>query len=188
MLLGYGVSVLSATIILFYLAYTRYEDPADPRFSRVPDEAGGPPLPTVPSVTLLVAVKDEREVIDRCVRSMVGSDYPDLQIVVVDDGSEDGTAERLAELSDQLGITLLALEQNVGKKHALVRGAGSRPARSSPSPTPTASWRRTPCGAASPRSSPTPGWGRSPGTRAPSTPTRPCSPRSRTRGTRARSG
>ncbi len=123
LLLGYGASVLTATILLFYLAYTHYDDPSDVRFSRVPDDAGAPPLPTVPSVTLLVAVKDELEVIERCVRSMVECDYPDLQVIVVDDASGDGTAERLAELERELGFTLLALERNLGKKHALVAGA-----------------------------------------------------------------
>jgi cellulose synthase/poly-beta-1,6-N-acetylglucosamine synthase-like glycosyltransferase len=122
-LLGYGMSVLTATITVFYLAYARYEDPSDPRFSRVPADPGTPALPAVPSVSLLVAVKDEREVIERCVRSMVGSDHPDLQVVVVDDASTDGTAERLAELAEELSFTLVALEENVGKKHALVRGA-----------------------------------------------------------------
>ncbi len=122
-LLGYGMSVLTTTIIIFYLAYTRYEDPSDPRFSRVPDEAGGRPLPEVPSVSLLVAVKDERDVIERCVRSMVRSDHPDLQVVVVDDASTDGTAEHLAALAEELPFTLVRLEHNVGKKHALVQGA-----------------------------------------------------------------
>ena len=41
-LLGYGMAVLAATIVLFYLAYSRYDDPCDPRFSRVPDDAGAP--------------------------------------------------------------------------------------------------------------------------------------------------
>ena len=123
LLLGYGMSVLVATIFMFYLAYTRYDDPADPRFSRVPNTALAPALPPVPSVTLLVAVMNERAVIDRCVRSMVASDYPDLQVVVVDDASTDGTTQRLRELSAELGFTLVALERNAGKKNALVRGA-----------------------------------------------------------------
>lgn len=122
-LLGYGMSVLFSTIWLFYLAYTRYEDPSDPRFSRVPNDAAAPPLPAVPSVSLLVAVKDERYVIERCVRSIVESDYPDLQVIVIDDASVDGTAERLVELSDELRFTLVVLDVNVGKKNALVRGA-----------------------------------------------------------------
>jgi cellulose synthase/poly-beta-1,6-N-acetylglucosamine synthase-like glycosyltransferase len=122
-LVGYGVSVLTATILMFYLAYARYDDPADPRFSKVPNTAGAPALSPVPAVTLLVAVMNEIDVIDRCVRSMVTSDYPDLQVIVVDDASTDGTTDRLRELSGELGFTLVALEHNAGKKHALVRGA-----------------------------------------------------------------
>jgi cellulose synthase/poly-beta-1,6-N-acetylglucosamine synthase-like glycosyltransferase len=122
-LLSYGMSVLLGTIVLFYLAYTRYDDPADPRFAEVPNTADAPPLSAVPSVTLLVAVMNEIDVIERCVRSMVGSDYPDLEVVVVDDASTDGTAERLTELAAELGFTLVALPANRGKKHALVEGA-----------------------------------------------------------------
>jgi cellulose synthase/poly-beta-1,6-N-acetylglucosamine synthase-like glycosyltransferase len=121
--LSYGTAVLVATIFCFYLAYTRYDDLADPRFSRVPDDAGAPALPATPSVTLLVAVMNEEDVIDACVRSMVGCDYPDVQVIVVDDASTDGTAGRLRELAGELDFTFLALERNVGKKNALVRGA-----------------------------------------------------------------
>ena len=123
LLLGYGVCVLFSTITLFYLAYTRYEDPGDPRFSRVPNPDGAPPLPQIPSVTLLVAVMNEAEVIERCVRSMTGSDYPGLEVIVVDDASTDGTTEKLARLERTLGFTLVPLRRNVGKKQALVRGA-----------------------------------------------------------------
>jgi hypothetical protein len=89
--LSYGVGVLMATIACFYLAYTRYDDPADPRFSRVPNDVQAPALPATPRVTLLVAVMNEVDVIDACVRSMVGCDYPDVQVIVVDDASTDGT-------------------------------------------------------------------------------------------------
>ncbi len=123
LLLSYGVAVLTATVVAFYLAYARYDDPSDPRFARVPNDADAPPLSPRPRVTLLVAVMNEIEVIDDCVRSMVTCDYPDLQVVVIDDCSTDGTAERLRELSEQLDFTLLALEKNVGKKNALVEGA-----------------------------------------------------------------
>lgn len=123
LVLAYGIAVMAATIASFYLAYTRYEDPADPRFSRIPNDAKAPPLPGRPSVTLLVAVMNELEVIDRCVRSMVTADYPDLQVIVVDDASTDGTTDKLRQLASELGFTLLALERNLGKKHALVQGA-----------------------------------------------------------------
>lgn len=122
-LLSYGMCVLTGTILLFYLAYTRYDDLADPRFSRVPNTARAQPLPPVPTVSLLVAVMNEADVIERCVRSITGSDYPDLQVIVVDDASTDGTTDILRALSTELGFTLVALERNGGKKHALTRGA-----------------------------------------------------------------
>jgi cellulose synthase/poly-beta-1,6-N-acetylglucosamine synthase-like glycosyltransferase len=123
LVLAYGMCVLTSTIAMFYLAYTRYDDPADPRFSHVPNRIGAPALSHVPPVTLLVAVMNEADVIERCVRSMTDSDYPHLQVIVVDDASTDGTTDQLRALSADLGFTLVALEQNVGKKHALVRGA-----------------------------------------------------------------
>ncbi|MEK8172149.1 glycosyltransferase family 2 protein [Streptomyces sp. M19] len=56
-----------------------------------------------------------------CVRSMAACDHPDTEIIVVDDRSEDGTGEALRRLAAELGITVLHLPENVGKKHALVR-------------------------------------------------------------------
>ena len=122
-LVVYGMSVLLGTILVFYLAFTRYDDPSDPRYSRIKDDTGAPSLSPVPRVSLLVAVMNERLVIDDCVRSMMASDYPDLEVIVVDDASTDGTAERLRELEQELGFRCVLLEQNVGKKRALVAAA-----------------------------------------------------------------
>ncbi len=122
-LMTYGLGVLGSTIWIFYLAYTRYDDPSDPRFTRNRNRAEAPPLAATPRVSFLVAVKDERDVIESCVRSMVASDYPDVEVIVVDDASTDGTADILRSLQSELHFTFVALEQNVGKKNALVRGA-----------------------------------------------------------------
>ncbi|WP_405457031.1 glycosyltransferase family 2 protein [Streptomyces sp. NBC_00101] len=116
---AYGVVVLAGTIALLYLAYSRYEDPSTTRGPHEPDP-GFPPLPTRPRVDFLVAVKDEAGAIEACVRSMAGSDCPGVRIVVVDDFSTDGTRDILMRLRDELGITVLLLDRNVGKKHALV--------------------------------------------------------------------
>lgn len=121
--LGYGMLVLATTVALFYIAYTRYEDPSDYLSEPVrgPDDA--PALPTVPRVSLLLAVRDEVGVIEACVRSVLDSDWPDLELIVVDDASTDGTREVLRGLAARLGFRLIALDRNVGKKHALVRAA-----------------------------------------------------------------
>jgi cellulose synthase/poly-beta-1,6-N-acetylglucosamine synthase-like glycosyltransferase len=122
-LLSYGMCVLASTILIFYLAYAHYDDPSDPRFAKIPNTAGAPPLPSVPTVTLLVAVMNEVDVIERCIRSITDSDYPDLQVIIVDDASTDGTTDILRRLSLELDFTLIALDRNSGKKHALVHGA-----------------------------------------------------------------
>ena len=132
-LVGYGVLVLTATIAMMYLGYARYEDPSvhpsAPRHRRASSRGSTaaeawtfPPLPSTPSVTLLVAVRDELEGIEECVRTMVGSDYPDLEVVVVDDASTDGTTEILRRLATELGITVIYQPVNRGKKHALTEG------------------------------------------------------------------
>jgi cellulose synthase/poly-beta-1,6-N-acetylglucosamine synthase-like glycosyltransferase len=119
----YGMSVLLGTILVFYLAFTRYEDPSDLRYSRIRDDADAPPLSPCPRVTLLVAVMNERQVIEQCLRSVMASDYPDLEVVVVDDASTDGTAALLSHLAEELGFRCVLLAENVGKKRALVAGA-----------------------------------------------------------------
>ncbi|MFH9658768.1 glycosyltransferase [Streptomyces sp. NPDC017248] len=118
----YGLAVLTGTAGLLYLAYTQYDDPAVRTLRR---RARGhetfPALPERPKVSFLLAVKDEAGNVEACVRSMAASDYPRLQIIVVDDGSRDGTGEILDGLTDELGVTVVRLDRNIGKKAALVR-------------------------------------------------------------------
>ncbi|MBP0458804.1 glycosyltransferase family 2 protein [Streptomyces bomunensis] len=129
--LAYGFVVLAGTTGMLYVAYTRYEDPADealpiPVRSRGRagrESASFPLLGEAPGVALLVAVKDERERIEECVRSMAAAAacLPGARVVIVDDCSQDGTVEVLRRLRDELGATLIELPRNVGKKHALVQ-------------------------------------------------------------------
>ncbi|MFC7673814.1 glycosyltransferase [Mycolicibacterium sp. GCM10028919] len=132
-LVGYGVLVLAATITMMYLGYARYEDPSvhqvPPRMGRrwfrrraSPRSRAFPALPVDPCVTLLVAVRDEEEGIEQCVRTMVGSDYPNLEVIVIDDASTDGTADVLRRLSAELNFTVIYKTVNRGKKHALTDG------------------------------------------------------------------
>ena len=122
--LGYGMTVLAGTIAMLFIAYSRYDDPAERTLLRRPRKVGlFPILPLAPSVSLMVAVKDEAATIESCITSMVASAYGDLEVIVVDDGSTDGTTQILRDLNERLGFTLIVLERNQGKKNALTVAA-----------------------------------------------------------------
>ena len=123
LVLGYGFTVLVGTISMLFIAYSRYDDPSERTLRKRPrDLAEFPPVATAtPRVSFLLAVKDEVDVIEECVRSMALGDYRNTQIIVVDDLSEDGTRDVLRRMEGELGITVLYLEKNLGKKHALVK-------------------------------------------------------------------
>lgn len=54
---------------------------------------------TIP-VSVVVAAYDEEVVIESSVRSLLAFDYPEYEVIVVNDGSSDGTLERLQEAFD----------------------------------------------------------------------------------------
>jgi chlorobactene glucosyltransferase len=63
-----------------------------------------PPLPVPaphlrPSLSVIVPARDEEDNITSCVGSLAASEYPDFEILVVDDQSEDRTAERVESLA-----------------------------------------------------------------------------------------
>jgi hypothetical protein len=49
--------------------------------------------PAWPRLTVVVCAYQERERLGRCLASLAALDYPDLEVVVCDDGSTDGTAD-----------------------------------------------------------------------------------------------
>ena len=53
----------------------------------------------LPAVSLIVAAKDEQDNIQACVESLLRQDYPNLQIIAVNDRSEDRTGEILDQLA-----------------------------------------------------------------------------------------
>jgi biofilm PGA synthesis N-glycosyltransferase PgaC len=74
-----------------------------------------------PRVSVLVPAYNEEETIERALRSLLAVDYPDLEIVCVDDGSSDRTFELarwIADRSPHVPIRLLH-QQNGGKWSAL---------------------------------------------------------------------
>jgi cellulose synthase/poly-beta-1,6-N-acetylglucosamine synthase-like glycosyltransferase/peptidoglycan/xylan/chitin deacetylase (PgdA/CDA1 family) len=73
-----------------------------------------------PSVAIVVPAYNEEVGIARAVRSLAASDYPEYEIVVIDDGSTDRTAEIVAAL--ELNHVRLVRQDNAGKAAALNTG------------------------------------------------------------------
>jgi len=65
------------------------------RHSRSLDDESATPPPRAPLVSVIVPARNEARNIGRCVRSILTSRYPSLELIVVDDHSHDDTA-RLA--------------------------------------------------------------------------------------------
>lgn len=81
-----------------------------------------------PKLSVIVPARDEAKSVGRSIRSMLNQDYPNLEIVAVDDRSTDGTGEALADLAAcHANLEALTVEELppgwLGKTHALHTGA-----------------------------------------------------------------
>jgi cellulose synthase/poly-beta-1,6-N-acetylglucosamine synthase-like glycosyltransferase len=73
-----------------------------------------------PFASVVVPAFNEAVGIERAVRSLAKSSYPDFEVIVVDDGSSDGTADLVDRL--QLERVRVIRQANAGKSAALNRG------------------------------------------------------------------
>ncbi|MEV4636152.1 bifunctional polysaccharide deacetylase/glycosyltransferase family 2 protein [Actinoplanes sp. NPDC049548] len=107
-----GLLTIGRTVLLLLLA-TRHA-----RQRRKKTFTWGPPV-TEP-VSVIVPAYNEKEGIEAAVRSLAGGDYPDIEVVVVDDGSTDGTAS----IVERLGLPNVRVIRtpNGGKANALNTG------------------------------------------------------------------
>ena len=79
--------------------------------------------PFEPAVSVVVPAFNESVAIERCVRSIASSDYQELEVIVVDDGSDDDTAGIVAGLG--LDSVRVLRQANRGKASALNRGVSA---------------------------------------------------------------
>ena len=74
------ISCLLGMTIAFYALLRRVEN------CKMPDR-------DLPFVSVVIPARNEEAKIARCLESMLAQDYPNFELVVIDDRSTDGTAE-----------------------------------------------------------------------------------------------
>jgi hypothetical protein len=79
----------------------------------------------LPRVSIIVPARNEAAMVECAVRSLLTIDYPDYELIVVDDRSEDGTGEILERLKGEYGERLRVVHVRelpagwLGKTHAM---------------------------------------------------------------------
>ncbi|MBI5444195.1 MAG: glycosyltransferase, partial [Deltaproteobacteria bacterium] len=75
-------------------------------------------------VSVVLPTYNRRGLVAEAVASVLSQTYRDLELIVVDDGSEDGTAEHLRDEYRDPRLTLL-VQPNLGASAARNRGAAA---------------------------------------------------------------
>ncbi len=101
------------------------------RIARLPDlrQVRGDCAPW-PSLSVVVACRNEEAGVRRALSSLLSQDYPDAEIIVVDDRSEDGTGAILRQLAaEHAALRLVRVDTLppgwLGKTHAMQVGAAA---------------------------------------------------------------
>ena len=76
---------------------------------------------TAPSISVVMPVYNRASVVGDAIRSVLTQEFADFELIVVDDGSTDGTADSVAKFDDPR-LRLLRLPANAGGNAARNRG------------------------------------------------------------------
>ncbi len=88
------------------------------------DPSDAPKLPYSPRVSLIVPCHNEGDNARETVKYLVNQDYPDFEVIAINDGSTDNTGEILDELMEIYPkLRVVHLAQNQGKAMGLRMGA-----------------------------------------------------------------
>jgi len=119
------VFILSMTRVAILLVYATIHHRRTRTLLARTGQHGPPPLGEL--VSIIVPAFDEQVGIADTLRTVAASDYPHLEIIVVDDGSTDHTAAIVRTLQADIPALHLVQQANAGKARALNTGmAASR--------------------------------------------------------------
>ncbi len=112
-------TIITATIFLiFFVTFTKYRDPY--RVIKQKTKKQKPAGKYL--VSIMVAVKDEEDIIAKCIDSLINQTYKNTEIIIINDASTDGTKNVIDNYVKKGLIKAIHLEKNVGKKKALAQG------------------------------------------------------------------
>ncbi|HEX3148110.1 MAG TPA: glycosyltransferase [Gemmataceae bacterium] len=90
--------------------------------SEVYEQSPAALLPTTPRVSVVVCTYNGGKTLDQCLQSLAAVEYPDYEVIVVDDGSTDDTGDILARFPEIKAIRQpnrgLSVARNVGLAEA----------------------------------------------------------------------
>lgn len=94
------------------------------RLRRIPHEQSTPPAMDVyPMISVLIPCHNEGSIIRETVKQMCDLDYPDYEVIAINDGSTDNTGDVLQScLAEFPRLRLITLETNQGKAMGLRMG------------------------------------------------------------------
>jgi hyaluronan synthase len=106
---------------MFFLSYVKYRDPYRAAKDIIIPEN------QKPLVSIIVPVKNEEGNIRNCVQSCLNATYSKKEVIIVNDGSTDGTTAILDQMRREVGTTsvlrIVHLSKTVGKKGAIDAGS-----------------------------------------------------------------
>jgi glycosyltransferase involved in cell wall biosynthesis len=80
-----------------------------------------------PAVTIIVTTYNRAGLVPRAIESVLGQTYPNVDLVVVDDGSTDDTREVLAQYDDDPRVRIVRHDRNRGTNAAKNTGLSALP-------------------------------------------------------------
>ena len=96
------IDVLLGIQSLFILLFAGYEYRTLMHFPALPNQTGtGSNLPLV---SIILPVRNQAQTVGDCVNSLVGLEYPNKEIIVVDGGSTDGTRELVQKFANEITL------------------------------------------------------------------------------------
>lgn len=97
--LSASLEMLSHLTALLALAALTFRLASNLRFWRLARQRAAAPPVRLPRVSVLVPARDEAASITACITSLLAQDYPDIEVIALDDGSTDGTGALLDALA-----------------------------------------------------------------------------------------